>query len=124
MTIRISHDPGAPSASIELMISSHLLDYDLEEVEAPVPREVDPILASQGFKDLLDDVRALADREMAGSNLSITQLTGAICRDNAVHRPGIWLVVRELGPASAMSPGGMERVAALAEAIRSAFRLS
>ena len=58
MTIRIAHDKAAPTTSIELMITKPLPDYDLEDVEAPIPRDVDPMLASQGFLDLLDETRA------------------------------------------------------------------
>src|SRR5579864_292559 len=103
MSITIRFDKGAPTASAELMIKKALPDYDLEEVEAPVPRDVDPMLASQGFKDLLDEVRAILSRELVGSSLEIAQLTGAICRDKSVHRPGIWLVLRESGANGAMS---------------------
>jgi hypothetical protein len=97
MAIKITHDTGAPTASIEFMITQPLPDYDLEEVEAPIPRDVDPMLASQGFKDLLDETRTVLDRELPGANLEIAQLTGAICHDKSVHRPGIWLVLRERG---------------------------
>jgi len=124
MTIKISHDAGAPTASIELMITQPLPDYDLDEVEAPVPREVDPMLASQGFKDLLDEVHGILDRELAGSGLEIAQLTGAICHDKGVHRPGIWFVLREGGGAKEMSAGAHERVAAVAETIRRSLQLS
>src|SRR6202162_2784753 len=97
MLAKISHDSGAASASVEIMLTEPLPDYDVDEVEAPVPREVDPMLASQGFKDLLDEVRSILDRELAGSGLEIAQLTGAICHDKNVHRPGIWLVLPEGG---------------------------
>jgi len=124
MTTKITHDSGAPTASIELMITRPLPDYDLEDVEAPIPRDVDPMLASQGFKDLLDEVRAILDRELASSSLEIAQLTGAICHDKNIHRPGIWLVLRERGAAKDMSPAARQRVAAIAEAIRSNLQLS
>ena len=124
MAIRISHDAGAPTASVELMITQPLPDYDLDELEAPVPREVDPMLASQGFKDLLDEVRSILDRELAGSGLEIAQLTGAICHDKNVHRPGIWLVLRERNAAKEMSAAARERVAAVAETIRRSLQLS
>src|SRR5271168_649187 len=114
MAIKITHDAGAPTASIEFMITRPLPDYDLEDVEAPVPRDVDPMLASQGFKDLLDEVRSILDRELAGSALEIAQLTGAICHDKAVHRPGVWLVLRERGGSGEMSPAARQRVAAMA----------
>ena len=124
MSLKISHDAGAPTASIELMITQPLPDYDLEEVEAPVPREVDPLLASQGFKDLLDEARGILERELAGSGLEIAQLTGAICHDKSVYRPGVWVVLRERGAAKEMSPAARERVAAVAESIRRNLQLS
>jgi hypothetical protein len=124
MTIKITHDSGKPTASIELMITHPLPDYDLEEVEASIPRDVDPMLASQGFKDLLDETRALLDRELTGDTLEIAQLTGAICHDKNIHRPGIWLVLRERSGAKEMSPAARQRVAVIAEVIRSNLQLS
>jgi hypothetical protein len=124
MTIKISHDTGAPTASVELMITQPLPDYDLDEVEAPIPRDVDPMLASQGFKDLLDEARGILERELAGSALEIAQLTGAICHDGGIHRPGIWLVLRERGAGKEMSPSGRERIAKIAESLRKNLQLS
>jgi hypothetical protein len=125
MTIKITHDANAATASVELMITQPLDDFDLTEVAAPIPRDIDPILASQGFKDLLDEVRAILEREFTGSNLEISQLTGAICKDGAVYRPGIWLVVREANAASKeMSAGARSRIAATTETLRSTLRLS
>jgi hypothetical protein len=124
MTIKIAHDSGKPTASIELMITHPLPDYDLDEVEASVPRDVDPMLASQGFKDLLDETRAILDRELADGTLEIAQLTGAICHDKTIHRPGIWLVLRERGAGNEMSPVARQRVAAIAELIRATLQLS
>ena len=124
MAIKIAHDVGAPAASIELMITRPLPDYDLEDIEAPIPRDVDPVLASQGFKDLLDEVRSLLNREAAANNLEIAQLTGAICRDKDVYRPGIWLVLRERGAGKEMSPAARQHVAAIVETIRVSLGLS
>ena len=95
MLAKISHDSGAAAASVEIMLTEPLPDYDLLEVEAPVPRDVDAMLASQGFKDLLDEVRSFLEAVLPGSELEIAQLTGAICHDQNVHRPGIWLVLGE-----------------------------
>lgn len=125
MAIKITHDANAAMASVELMITQPLEDFDLAEVEAPIPRDIDPILASQGFKDLLDEARVILEREFAGHNLEITQLTGAICRDDLVYRPGIWLVVREANAAgSEMSLAARARIAAAAESLRSTLQLS
>src|SRR5580704_7727186 len=124
MSIKIALDKAAPASSIELMITNQLPDYDLEDIEAAIPRDVDPMLASQGFKDLLDEARGILDRELAGSGLEIAQLTGAICHDKSVHRPGIWLVLRERGASKEMSPAARQRVAAVAESIRGTLQLS
>jgi hypothetical protein len=116
MPIKISHDANAPTASVEIMITEPLSDYDLLEIEAAIPRDVDPMLASQGFKDLLDETRSFFELELAGSNLEIAQLTGAICHDRDVHRPGVWFVVRERGAASGkpMSDAARTRVSQIA----------
>lgn len=124
MAIKIAHDAGKPTASIELVITQPLPDYDLQKVGAPVPRDVDPMLASQGFKDLLDEARTILDRELAGSGIEIAQLTGAICHDKNVHRPGIWLVLRERNAAEEMSAAARQRVAAIAETLRTNLQLS
>lgn len=124
MTIKIAHDKAAPTASIELMIAKPLPDYDLEDVEAPIPRDVDPMLASQGFKDLLDETRAILGRELTSGILEIVQLTGAICHDKEIYRPGIWLVLRERGGNGEMSPGALQRVGEVAEKIRHDLELS
>jgi hypothetical protein len=125
MAIKITHDANAATASVELTITQPLDDFDLTEVAAPIPRDIDPILASQGFKDLLDEARAILEREFMGSNLAIAQLTGAICRDGAVYHPGIWLVVREASATSKeMSPTSRTRIAAVAESVRSTLQLS
>ncbi len=126
MAIKISHDASAPTAAVEWMITRPLPDYDLAGTEASVPREVDGILVTQGFKDLLDDARGILDGTLRDKGLEVVQLTGAICPDGSVFRPGIWLVLREAGAAAnqAMSPGARVRVAAVAEDLRSRLALS
>ncbi|MHB8486517.1 MAG: hypothetical protein ACYDCM_12445 [Candidatus Acidiferrales bacterium] len=125
MAIKITHDANAATASVELTITQPLDDFDLTEVAAPIPRDIDPILASQGFKDLLDEARAILEREFMGSNLSIAQLTGAICKDGAIYHPGIWLVVRQTNAANKeMSATARARIAGVAETLRSTLQLS
>ncbi len=126
MAIKITHDPGAPTAAVELMITRPLPDYDLEQVEARVPREVDGILVSQGFRDLMDDAQGVLDRALVDAGIEIAQLTGAICPDGGVYRPGIWLVLRESGAAAGqtMSAAARARVAAVAEELRARLALS
>jgi hypothetical protein len=124
MTIKTAHDAGAPTASVELIITRPLPDYDLNEVEASIPRDVDPMLASQGFKDLLDEARAILQAELAGTALKIVQLTGAISHDQNIYRPGIWLVLREDGVAKEMSPAARLAVSKIAEKLHHTLGLA
>src|ERR1700686_4773270 len=107
MSIRIEHDAAAPSAAIELTIRHPLPDYDIEEVAHPIPRDVDVVLASQGFHDLLDEARGILGTALHEKGLEVVQLTGAICSEGNIHRPGVWLVLREKG-ASAGKPMSAE----------------
>jgi hypothetical protein len=124
MNAKISYDSREPTVSVEFMITKLLPDYDLFEVEAETPRDVDPILASQGFRDLLDDARAMLEHELNGSGLEIVQLTGAICEDKSIHRPGIWLVLREAGAQREMSAEARSSVVKAAESVQSSLGLS
>jgi hypothetical protein len=125
MSIKISPDTNTPTASVELAITLPLPDYDLEEVEKSTPRQIDEILVSQGFRDLVDDARA-ALSAAAGSGLTILQFTGAICPAEAIFRPGLWIVFQESAAAhgSSMSAAARDRVAQLAEMLRGRFCLS
>jgi hypothetical protein len=116
MSIRIIPDQGQPSAAIEISLSTPLPDYDLLQLDQPTPRDVDAVLVSQGFRDLVDDARGVlmdllahppfqanspehANLDFTHSAplaLELTQLTGAICPgDDEVYRPGLWIVIRD-----------------------------
>lgn len=115
MALRIVPDEDQPSAGIEIPIKKPLKDYDLEDIEQPTPRGVDKILASEGFRDLMDDARGVLmeilaeppkpiSKEITDLHvpppsehpLEIAQLSGAICPDNGdVYRPGLWIVLRD-----------------------------
>jgi hypothetical protein len=114
MPIRFIPDKDKPSMAIEIPLEKPLPDYDLEEVEQPTPRDIDGILVSQGFRDLVDDARGIltelvdnpppvphtshfVDLGLTGMpHLEIAQLTGAICpSDDEVYRPGLWIVLRD-----------------------------
>jgi hypothetical protein len=125
MPMRIQPDANAPNAAVELPIHQPLPDYDLEEVEASIPRDVDVMLASQGFLDLIDEARGILKAALGQGGLELIQLTGAICGHGGVHRPGLWLVFRESGaaPGNPMSPAAQQRVAALAEQLRTQLQL-
>jgi hypothetical protein len=114
MGLRIIPDKDKPSVAIEIPLTKPLPDYDLEQVEQPTPRDIDGILVSQGFRDLVDDARGILTELVAnppalpdGSHLvdmdltniahfEIAQLTGAICpSDDEVYRPGLWIVLKD-----------------------------
>ena len=126
MSVRITPDTNTPTASVELAITLPLPDYDLDEVEKSTPRQIDEILVSQGFRDLVDDARAALASAAADSGLSVVQFTGAICPAQGVFRPGLWIVFQEESAerGAAMSPAAHERVAQLADIIRGRFGLS
>jgi hypothetical protein len=126
MSVRITPDSNTPTASVELAITLPLPDYDLDEVEKPTPRQIDVILVSQGFRDLVDDARATLNAAAADSELTILQFTGAICPAEGVFRPGLWIVFQEAAAihAAPMSVAARERVTQLAEMLRGRFGLS
>ncbi len=117
MSIRIVPDENQPSVTIEIPLEKPLPDYDLEQMEQPTPRDIDAILVSQGFRDLVDDARGiLMDllkhppcpasseghanmdfiHDATPQELELLQLTGAICpSDDDVYRPGLWIVIRD-----------------------------
>ena len=116
MSIRVIADQDKPSATIEIPLDKPLPDYDLDQLEQPTPRDVDSILVSQGFRDLVDDARGVlmdllahppsltnsaenAPLDFTHSNpspLELVQLTGAICPgDDEVYRPGLWIVLSD-----------------------------
>jgi hypothetical protein len=116
MPIRIIPDQDQPSAAIEISLSTPLPDYDLLQLDQPTPRDVDAVLVSQGFRDLVDDARGvlmdllahppfqanssehakLDFTHSAPYALELTQLTGAICPgEDEVYRPGLWIVLRD-----------------------------
>ena len=96
MSIRIALDKGQPSATIEIPLEKALPDYDLHQLEQPTPRDVDAILVSQGFRDLVDDARGILTELLSGTCLELAQFTGAICPgDDETYRPGLWIVLRD-----------------------------
>jgi len=115
MAIRIAPDKDAPSIAIEIPLEKPLPDYDLEQMEQPTPRDVDSVLVSQGFRDLVDDARGVLTQLIADPppltntlhhtgeldltlkpHFEIAQLTGAISPGNEVYRPGLWIVLKDL----------------------------
>lgn len=124
MSIRLSPDTDAPSVAIEIPLENPLPDYDLDEIEQPTPRDIDAILVSQGFRDLVDDARGILTELVANppplpdgshlvdldltdiSHFEIAQLTGAICPgDDEVYRPGLWIVLKDSKVAARQSLG-------------------
>lgn len=137
MSIRVIPDQDQPSAAIEISLSTPLPDYDLLQLDQPTPRDVDAILVSQGFRDLVDDARGVlmdllvhppfqanspehANLDFTHSAplaLELTQLTGAICPgDDEVYRPGLWIVIRDphAKPKATLPAATQERISAIA----------
>ena len=115
MSLHISPDKSQPSVAIEIPLMIPLPDYDLHQIEQPTPRDIDTLLVSQGFRDLVDDARGVLTELVAkppplpNSSLlvdlditqiphfEIVQLTGAICPgDDEVYRPGLWIILRDV----------------------------
>jgi hypothetical protein len=117
MSIRISPDQNQPSAAIEISLERPLPDYDLGQLQRPTPRDVDLILVSQGFRDLVDDTRGVLTDMLSHTGLEITQLTGAICPgDDEVYRPGLWIVLRDphAQPKTTLPAATQDRIASIA----------
>jgi hypothetical protein len=145
MSIRVAPDENQPSATIEIPLEKPLPDYDIEQVEQPTPREVDAILVSQGFRDLVDDARGILMELLAHppsrtlsqpSELDLThnvtplelmQLTGAICPgDDEVYRPGLWIVIKDPhGQAKSTLPAStLERISSTARELAKRLQLT
>jgi hypothetical protein len=137
MPARIVPDEGKPSAAIEIPLEKPLPDYDLEQIDQPTPRDVDGILVSQGFRDLVDDSRGILMDLLSNEpravdtshgralnlshanehSLQVEQLTGAICPGNdEVYRPGLWIVLRDVhaNQHASLPAATRERIAAIA----------
>src|SRR5260370_21671896 len=118
MSIRIVPDKTQPSAAIEIPVEKPLPDYDLHEPEQPTPRDVDAILVSQGFRDIVDDARGVLTELLSGTSLEVAQFTGAICPgDDETFRPGLWIVLRDKNSAQGreLSADARTRISAVAE---------
>ncbi|MGA2095562.1 MAG: hypothetical protein ABSH39_04630 [Candidatus Acidiferrum sp.] len=117
MPIRVISDQDQPSAAIEIALEKPLPDYDLLQLEHPTPRDVDAVLVSQGFRDLVDDARGVLIELLSHTGLEITQLTGAICPgEDEVYRPGLWIVLHDGHgtPKISLPAATQERVRAIA----------
>jgi hypothetical protein len=67
MSLRISPDKNQPSVAIEIPLEQPLPDYDLHQIVQPTPREIDALLVSQGFRDLVDDARGVLTESTAAA---------------------------------------------------------
>jgi hypothetical protein len=132
---RYSPDKDAPSVAVEIPLEKPLPDYDLEELDHPTPRDVDGILVSQGFRDLVDDARGILTdlvahpptlgsvsndmrMDLTGNpHFEIAQLTGAICPGDQVYRPGLWIVLKDpkCGPKQALGEVKLEHARIIIE---------
>jgi len=127
VSIRLSPDQNQPSVAIEISLERPLPDYDLEQIEQPTPRDVDVILVSQGFRDLVDDARGVLTEMLSHTGLEIAQLTGAICPgDGEVYRPGLWIVLRDphAQPKTTLPAATQDRIASIASELVNRLQLA
>jgi hypothetical protein len=120
MSTRIVLDQDKPSAAIEIPLEKPLPDYDLEQLEQPTPRDIDAVLVTQGFRDLVDDARGVLTELLNGADLEIAQLTGAICPgDDDVYHPGLWIVLMDTkaDSKSALPPATKDRISEAVSAL-------
>lgn len=124
ITIRFDHD--TPSASVELLVRNQPANHRLEKMEAETPGELDPVLSSQPFKLLLEDIRAVLADEIEDSSLEILEVKGTPFPDGKTYLPGIWIVLRDRGAAEneKMSEAARELVTEIAETLREELSLS
>ncbi|PYU71322.1 MAG: hypothetical protein DMG49_09555 [Acidobacteria bacterium] len=119
MSIRIAPDKNQPSATIEIPLEKPLPDYDLDELEH--------LLVSQGFRDLVDDARGILTELLSGTSLELAQFTGAICPgDDETYRPGLWIVVRDKNSVQGreLSSDSRTRISATAEELVKRLQLA
>jgi hypothetical protein len=93
MAVKITPDGTASTDAVELTVLHPLSDYDLEKVTAGVPREVDPMLASQGFK--LDFLASPLDEPSAETGKSYAErLVSVVVSVRSTNRcpalPCVW----------------------------------
>ena len=134
MATRIVPDGNKPSLAVEISLEKPLPDYDINQTEHPTPRDVDGVLVSQGFRDLVDDARGVLMEIMsepppdpaASSDITdldltppevhpmeVAQVTGAICPGNdEIYRPGLWIILHDhkLPPDQPLPAATVERV--------------
>ncbi len=119
--MRVIPDQNQPSAAIEIPLEKPLPDYDLEELEKATPRDVDGILVTQGFRDLVDDARGIlteliaappAERRGSGKVLEIDLAT----THDEIYRPGLWIVLFDpvARPRSSLPEPTLRRISAIA----------
>ena len=127
MSFLIVPDKNQNSAALEIPLAKPLPDYDLHELEQPTPRDVDAILVSQGFRDLIDDARGILTELLSGTSFAMAQFTGAICpADDEVYRPGLWIVIRDTSSAQGreLSSDSLHRLSATAEELVKRLQLA
>jgi hypothetical protein len=127
MSLRISPDANRPSATIEIPLENPLPDYDLLQLEQPTPRDVDAVLVSQGFRDLVDDARGVLTELLNDTSLELAQFTGAICPgDDESYRPGLWIVLRDKNSVQGheLSSDSRTRISAIANELVKRLQLA
>lgn len=124
MPITIRFDRGKPMASVEFMMQGTLPQYGLMKTGAADRAEVQPLLSSAGFKRLVEEVRSAFTPQLADGKFEVAQVSGIVCHDLDVYRPGILLILQETGREGTIPEKGRERITAIAEAVREQLGIS
>lgn len=111
-------------ASVEFMIRGAAPEHGLAAVEAQERSEIQPVLASKEFKKLVAAVRSSFDEELSGGKFEVARVSGIVCHDVNVYRPGILLMLQERGRDGTIAEKGRERITEIAEAVREKFGMS
>lgn len=123
MPITIRFDREKPMASVEFMIRGAAPEHGSAAAEAQERSEIQPVLASEEFKKLVAAVRSSFEEGLAGGKFEVARVSGIVCHDVNVYRPGILLMLQERGREGTIAEKGRERITEIAEAVREKLRL-
>ena len=118
MPITIRFDRDEPMASVEFMIRGAAADYAPAQTEAQERSEMQPVLASEEFKKLVAAVRSAFEQGLGDKKFEVVRVSGIVCHDVSVYRPGILLMLQERGREGTIAEKGRERITEIAEAVR------
>lgn len=124
MPITIRFDRAKPMASVEFTIQDALPEYEVNEPQAGERSQIEPVLHARGFRSLIEAIRSAIEEQLSGSSFEVLRISGIVCHDVDVYRPGILLLLRERDGKETIGEQGRKRVTTAAEAVREKIGLS